>query len=85
MRDEVVQIIARDAKAAGVDLDVQVHSGASRFKPNEQRNALVNGQPDISSFPLDYASGKERAARLRDFKLMKASMRCGSESSARST
>ena len=61
VRDEMVQIIARDAKAAGVDLDVQVYPGASLFKPNEQWNALVNGQLDISAFPLDYASGKVRA------------------------
>ena len=61
VRDEMVQIIARDAKAAGVDLEVQVYPGASLFKPNEQWNALVNGQLDISSFPLDYASGKQRA------------------------
>jgi len=61
VRDEMVQMIAREAKAAGVDLEVQVYPGASLFKPNEQWNALVNGQLDISSFPLDYASGKERA------------------------
>src|SRR5258705_585674 len=61
VRDEVVQIIARDAKAANVDLEVQVYPGASLFKPNEQWNALVNGQLDISSFPLDYGSGKQRA------------------------
>jgi len=61
VRDEMVQIIAREAKAAGVDLDVQVYPGASLFKPDQQWNALVNGQLDISSFPLDYASGKERA------------------------
>jgi TRAP-type C4-dicarboxylate transport system substrate-binding protein len=60
-RDEMVQMIARDAKAANIDLDVQVYPGASLFKPNEQWNAMVNGQLDISSFPLDYASGKERA------------------------
>jgi len=87
VRDEMVQIIARDAKAAGVDLDVQVYPGASLFKPNEQWNAMVNGQLDISSFPLDYASGKvrefgatlmpglvrnhERAARLGNSKFMK--------------
>jgi TRAP-type C4-dicarboxylate transport system substrate-binding protein len=87
VRDEMVQIIAREAKAAGVDLDVQVYPGASLFKPNEQWNALVNGQLDISSFPLDYASGKvrafgatlmpglvrnhERAARLGDSPFMK--------------
>src|SRR5437899_11338641 len=87
VRDEMVQIIARDAKSAGVDLDIQVYPGASLFKPNEQWNAMVNGQLDISSFPLDYASGKERAfgatlmpglvrnheraARLGDSKFMK--------------
>jgi len=60
-RDEMVQIIAREAKAAGGGLEVQVYPGASLFKPNEQWNALVNGQLDISSFPLDYASGKVRA------------------------
>src|SRR5438309_8557598 len=87
VRDEMVQIIARDAKAANVDLEIQVYPGASLFKPNEQWNALVNGQLDISSFPLDYASGKERAfgatlmpglvrnheraSRLNDSKFMK--------------
>ncbi|OGA36953.1 MAG: ABC transporter substrate-binding protein [Betaproteobacteria bacterium RIFCSPLOWO2_12_FULL_64_23] len=86
-RDEMVQIIAREAKAANVDLEIQVYPGASLFKPNEQWNALVNGQLDISSFPLDYASGKvrafgatlmpglvrshERAARLNESKFMK--------------
>src|SRR6476620_8190815 len=60
-RDEMVQIIARDAKAANVGVDVQVYPGASLFKPNDQWNAMVNGQLDISSFPLDYASGKVRA------------------------
>src|ERR1051325_10407151 len=61
VRDEMVQVIAREAKAANVGLEVQVYPGASLFKPNDQWNALVNGQLDISSFPLDYASGKVRA------------------------
>ncbi|MCW5693898.1 MAG: TRAP transporter substrate-binding protein DctP [Pseudolabrys sp.] len=55
-RDEMVQIIAKDMKAAGVD--IQVYPGASLFKPNDQWNALVNGQLDFAAFPLDYASGK---------------------------
>src|SRR5260370_40862800 len=59
VRDEIVQIVAREAKAANVDLDVQVYPGASLFKPNEQWNALVHGQLDISSFPLDYPNGKQ--------------------------
>ncbi len=86
-RDEMVQIIAREAKAANVGLEIQVYPGASLFKPNEQWNAMVNGQLDISSFPLDYASGKvrafgatlmpglvrnhERARRLNDSQFMK--------------
>jgi len=60
-RDEMVQIIARDVKAANVGLEIQVYPGASLFKPNEQWNAMTRGQLDISSFPLDYASGKIRA------------------------
>src|SRR3954469_10056056 len=61
VRDEMVQILSRDAKAANVDLEIQVYPGASLFKPNEQWNALVNGQLDVSSFPLDYSSGKVRS------------------------
>ena len=57
-RDEMVQIIAKEAKAANVGLEIQVYPGASLFKPNDQWNAMVNGQLDMSSFPLDYASGK---------------------------
>ncbi|HEX7005819.1 MAG TPA: TRAP transporter substrate-binding protein DctP [Alphaproteobacteria bacterium] len=57
-RDEMVQIIAREVEKANVGLKIQVHPGASLFKPNEQWNALVKGQLDISSFPLDYASGR---------------------------
>src|SRR5213078_811497 len=85
-RDEMVQIIAREAKAANVGLEIQVYPGASLFKPNDQWNAMVNGQLDISSFPLDYASGKigafsatlmpalvrshDRATRLNDSPFM---------------
>jgi TRAP-type C4-dicarboxylate transport system substrate-binding protein len=87
VRDDMVQMIARDAKAAGVDLEVQVYPGAALFKPNDQWNAIVNGQLDITLFPLDYASGKvpvfsatlmpglirsqERAKRVNDSQFMK--------------
>jgi TRAP-type transport system periplasmic protein len=86
-RDEMVQIIAREVKAANVGLDIQVYPGASLFKPNDQWNAIVNGQLDMTSFPLDYASGKigafsatlmpglvrnhERAARMNGSDFMK--------------
>ena len=86
-RDEMVQIIAKEVKDANVGLEVQVYPGASLFKPNDQWNAIVGGQLDITSFPLDYASGKigafsatlmpglvrnhERAARLNSSPFMK--------------
>src|SRR6187549_1883265 len=86
-RDEMVQIIAKEVKAANVGLEVQVYPGASLFKPNDQWNAIVGGQLDITSLPLDYASGKvgafsatlmpglvrnhDRAARLNNSPFMK--------------
>ena len=87
VRDDMVQMIAAEAKAANVGLEVQVYPGASLFKPNQQWNALTNGQLDISLFPLDYASGKvpvfsatlmpglirsqDRARRINDSQFMK--------------
>jgi TRAP-type C4-dicarboxylate transport system substrate-binding protein len=58
VRDDMVQMIAKEVGAAGIGLQVQVYPGASLFKPNDQWDALVNGRLDISLFPLDYASGK---------------------------
>jgi TRAP-type C4-dicarboxylate transport system substrate-binding protein len=87
VRDDMVQMIAKEAKAANVGLDVQVYPGASLFKPNDQWNATANGQLDITLFPLDYASGKvpvfsatlmpglirsqDRAKRINDSQFMK--------------
>ncbi|HEY7905163.1 MAG TPA: TRAP transporter substrate-binding protein DctP [Casimicrobiaceae bacterium] len=87
VRDDMVQMIARDAKAANVGLDMQVYPGASLFKPDQQWNAIVSGQLDITLFPLDYASGKvpafsatlmpglirnqDRAKRINDSQFMK--------------
>src|SRR5689334_2748923 len=87
VRDDMVQMIAKEAKAANVGLNIQVYPGASLFKPNDQWNAMVNGQLDITLFPLDYASGKvpvfsatlmpglirsqERAKRVNNSQFMK--------------
>jgi TRAP-type C4-dicarboxylate transport system substrate-binding protein len=57
-RDEMVQILAREVKAANVGLDIQVFPGASLFKPKEQWGALTKGQLDFALFPLDYAAGR---------------------------
>lgn len=56
-RDEMVQILAREVNAANVGLDIKVFPGASLVKAQEQWRAMQRGQIDISSFPLDYASG----------------------------
>lgn len=80
VRDEMVQILAREMEKANVGVKIQVYPGGSLFKPKEQWGAMVKGQLDISAFPLDYASGRhpefsatlmpglvrnhERAARL---------------------
>jgi TRAP-type C4-dicarboxylate transport system substrate-binding protein len=58
VRDEMVQIIAREVKNADVGLDIRVYAASSLFKPTQQWDAMVEGQLDISAFPLDYASGK---------------------------
>jgi TRAP-type C4-dicarboxylate transport system substrate-binding protein len=86
-RDEMVQMIARDVESANVGLKIQVFPGASLYKPQEQWGALTKGQLDLTSFPLDYASGRhpqfsatlmpglvrnfERAERLNDSEFMK--------------
>ena len=57
-RDEMVQILAREVKAANVGLEIQVFPGASLFKPKEQWGALTKGQLDFALFPLDYAAGR---------------------------
>ncbi len=57
-RDEMVQIIAREVKAADVGLEIQVFPSASLYKPNEQWGAITRGQLDMAAFPLDYASGR---------------------------
>jgi TRAP-type C4-dicarboxylate transport system substrate-binding protein len=58
VRDEMVQILAREVEKAGVGVKIQVYPGKSLFKPKEQWGAMVKGQLDISAFPLDYASGR---------------------------
>lgn len=57
VRDEMVQIIAREVKAANVGLEIQVFPGSSLVKAKEQWKAMLSGQIDLSAFPLDYAAG----------------------------
>ena len=57
VRDEMVQLIAREVAAAKVGLEIKVFPGSSLVKAQEQWKAMINGQIDMSAFPLDYASG----------------------------
>jgi TRAP-type C4-dicarboxylate transport system substrate-binding protein len=57
-RDEMVQVFAKELAAADVGLDVQVYPGESLYKARDQWGALTKGRLDITSFPLDYASGR---------------------------
>lgn len=58
VRDEMVQLIAREVAAANVGLEIKVFPGASLVKAKEQWQAMQKGQIDITAFPLDYASGR---------------------------
>lgn len=57
VRDEMVQMIAREVAAANVGVEIKVFPGGSLVKAKEQWKAMLNGQIDMTSFPLDYASG----------------------------
>ncbi|TGN41150.1 TRAP transporter substrate-binding protein [Marinobacter confluentis] len=86
VRDEMVQLMAREVKAADVGLELQVYPGQSLFKAKEQWGAMVRGRLDMTALPLDYASGRhpefsatlmpglvrnhERAQRLNDSEFM---------------
>ncbi len=58
VRDEMVQMIAREVAAADVDLTIRVYPGQSLFKAADQWSAIVRGQLDMTAIPLDYASGR---------------------------
>lgn len=64
MRDVMVQMIAEDAKAANVGLNIQVYPGKSLFKPKEQWGAMVDGNLDMTAFPLAYAGGRHPELNL---------------------
>ncbi len=58
VRDEMVQIIAREVAAAKVGIDIRIFPGASLVKPFDQWDAMLKGQIDMTALPLDYASGR---------------------------
>jgi TRAP-type C4-dicarboxylate transport system substrate-binding protein len=58
VRDEMVQIIAREVAAAEVGLEMRIYPAQSLFRAREQWRALQTGQLDVSAFALDYAGGR---------------------------
>lgn len=58
IRDEMVQIIAREATDAGAGIEVRVFPGEALLKARDQWAALVAGRVDMIALPLDYASGR---------------------------
>ena len=60
-RDEMVQILAKEVEKANVGVRIQVYAGQSLYKAMEQYKPLTEGQLDITSLPLDYASGFQPA------------------------
>ena len=64
VRDEMVQMMARDVAAANVDMVIKIFPGSSLVKPQEQWKAMLTGQIDMASFPLDYVSHPGRLHRL---------------------
>ncbi|MDR5876247.1 TRAP transporter substrate-binding protein DctP [Halomonas sp. CUBES01] len=58
VRDEMVQMMAEEVANADVGLEIEVYPGQSLFKAREQWGALARGRLDITSLPLDYASGR---------------------------
>ena len=57
VRDEMVQMIAKEVAKANVGVEIKVFPGSSLVKAQEQWKAMLSGQIDMTSFPLDYASG----------------------------
>jgi TRAP-type C4-dicarboxylate transport system substrate-binding protein len=58
IRDEMVQMIARDVNSANIGLKIKVYPGKSLYKPKEQWGAMTKGRLDMTAFPLAYAGGR---------------------------
>jgi TRAP-type C4-dicarboxylate transport system substrate-binding protein len=58
VRDEMVQMIAKDINGANLGIKIQVYPGKSLYKPKEQWGAMTKGKLDITAFPLAYAGGR---------------------------
>lgn len=64
IRDEMVQMIARDVNSANLGLKIKVYPGKSLYKPKEQWGAMTKGKLDMTAFPLAYAGGRHPELNL---------------------
>ena len=64
IRDEMVQMIARDVNNANIGLKIQVYPNKSLYKPKEQWGAMTKGLLDMTAFPLAYAGGRHPELNL---------------------
>ncbi len=64
VRHKVAEIVADEAAAANVGLDIKIFASKSLFKPREQYKPLSRGQLDMTVFPLSYAGGQRPAYNL---------------------
>lgn len=58
IRDEMVQMIAKDVNDANIGIKIKVYPGKSLYKPKEQWAPLTKGALDMTAFPLTYAGGR---------------------------
>lgn len=64
IRDEMVQMIARDVNNSNTGLKIKVYPGKSLYKPKEQWGAMTKGKLDMTAFPLAYAGGRHPELNL---------------------
>ncbi|MDH5392924.1 MAG: TRAP transporter substrate-binding protein DctP [Gammaproteobacteria bacterium] len=64
IRDEMVQMIARDVNNSNTGLKIKVYPGKSLYKPKEQWAAMTKGKLDMTAFPLAYAGGRHPELNL---------------------
>lgn len=58
VRDEMVQIIAREVNKAKLGIKIRVYPGKSLYKPKQQWGAIAKGELALTAFPLAYAGGR---------------------------
>jgi TRAP-type C4-dicarboxylate transport system substrate-binding protein len=85
VRDDMVQMIAKEVAAANVDLQVQVYPGASLFKPNDQWDALANGQLDIRFSRSTMPAARSARSARRSCPVSSAARTAPSESTHRNS